>query len=54
MSWGTRARTWTLLLQRQACCLVTPFPIKWAKLCAARDLNPQDLRIKNPLLYQLS
>lgn len=28
MSWGTRARTWTLLLQGQACCLVTPFPIK--------------------------
>src|ERR1700760_4500814 len=27
MSWGTRARTWTLLLQGQACCLVTPFPI---------------------------
>ena len=23
-------------------------------LCAARDLNPQNLRIKNPLLCQLS
>jgi hypothetical protein len=27
LGWGTRARTWTLLLQRQACCLVTPLPI---------------------------
>ena len=26
-------------------------PALW---CAARDLNPQDLRIKNPLLCQLS
>lgn len=26
-SWGTRARTWTLLGQNQTCCRVTPFPI---------------------------
>ena len=41
ISWGTRARTWTLLLQGQACCLVTPFPIKnTLGPCAARDSNP--------------
>jgi hypothetical protein len=26
-SWGTRDRTWTLLIQSQACCLITPLPI---------------------------
>jgi hypothetical protein len=26
-SWGTRARTWSLLGQNQMCCPITPFPI---------------------------
>jgi hypothetical protein len=29
-SWGTRARTWTLLGQNQTCCPITPFPINLA------------------------
>jgi hypothetical protein len=40
--WGTRDRTWTLLFQRQACCLITPFPIEYA----GRDLNPQTARFE--------
>ena len=50
MSWGTRARTWTLLLQGQACCLVTPFPIKIREDRAPPGIRTPDLPIKSRTL----
>ena len=51
MSWGTRARTWTLLLQGQACCLVTPFPIKIGEDSVRRQgFEPRTLPIKSRML----
>lgn len=33
--WGTKTRTWNLLIQSQMCCLITPFPIA----CGRRESN---------------